>query len=97
MAGYARVSVRQPLCGKQNSNMALKEQNKLLKDKLQLNAEYLNIDLKLNRKNKVRRRTCGMFYCRDSGYFSVNASYKLSCSLTGECFEIATNHTSKPL
>ncbi|HOF55707.1 MAG TPA: hypothetical protein PLD74_07780 [Prolixibacteraceae bacterium] len=50
MAGYARVSVRQPLCGKQNSNMALKEQNKLLKDKLQLNAEYLNIDLKLNRK-----------------------------------------------
>lgn len=52
MAGYARVSVRQPLCGKQNSNMALNEQNKLLKDKLQLNAEYLNIDLKLNRKIK---------------------------------------------
>ena len=26
--------------------------------------------------------TCGIFYCRDSGYLSVSASNKLSCNLT---------------
>ena len=31
--------------------------------------------------------TGGIFYCRDSGYFSVSTSNKLSCNLTGLCFE----------
>lgn len=35
---------------KQNNNLTIKEQNRLLKDQLQLIAENLNIDLKLNRK-----------------------------------------------
>ena len=36
--------------------------------------------------------TGGIFYCRDSGYFSVSASNKLSCNLTGKCFEIGNNN-----
>ena len=32
--------------------------------------------------------TGGIFYCRDSAGFSVSASTKLSCILTGQCFEI---------
>lgn len=32
--------------------------------------------------------TCGIFYCQDSGCFSVSASNKLSCALTVKCFEI---------
>lgn len=36
--------------------------------------------------------TGGIFYCRDSGYFSVCASNKLSCNLTGQCFEIGNKN-----
>jgi len=36
--------------------------------------------------------TGGIFYCRDSGYLSVSASNKLSCNLTGECFEIGNKN-----
>jgi hypothetical protein len=36
--------------------------------------------------------TCGIFYCRDSGYFSVSASNKLSCNLTEQCFEIGNKN-----
>ena len=36
--------------------------------------------------------TGGIFYCRDSGYFSVSASNKLSCNLTGLCFEIGNKN-----
>ena len=36
--------------------------------------------------------TGGIFYCRDSGYFSVFASNKLSCNLTGQCFEIGNKN-----
>jgi hypothetical protein len=36
--------------------------------------------------------TGGIFYCRDSRYFSVSASNKLSCSLTGQCFEIGNKN-----
>ena len=36
--------------------------------------------------------TGGIFYCRDSGYFSVSASNKLSCNLTGKCFEIGNKN-----
>ena len=36
--------------------------------------------------------TGGIFYCRDSGYFSVSASNKLSCNLTGQCFEIGNKN-----
>ena len=36
--------------------------------------------------------TGGIFYCRDSGYFSVSAYNKLSCILTGQCFEIGNKN-----
>jgi hypothetical protein len=36
--------------------------------------------------------TGGIFYCRDSGYFSVSASNKLSYNLTGQCFEIGNKN-----
>jgi len=36
--------------------------------------------------------TGGIFYCRDSESFSVSASNKLSCNLTGKCFEIGNKN-----
>jgi len=36
--------------------------------------------------------TCGIFYCRDCGYFSVSASNKLSCNLTVTFFEIGNKN-----
>jgi len=36
--------------------------------------------------------TSGIFYCRDSGYFSVSASNKLSCNLTGQYSEIGNKN-----
>jgi len=36
--------------------------------------------------------TGGIFYCRDSGYIRVSASNKLSCNLTGQCFEIGNKN-----
>ena len=36
--------------------------------------------------------TSGIFYCRDSGYFNVSASNKLSYNLTGQCFEIGNKN-----
>jgi hypothetical protein len=36
--------------------------------------------------------TGGIFYCRDSGYFSVSAFNKLSCNLTGQCFDIGNKN-----
>jgi len=41
--------------------------------------------------------TGGIFYCRDSGYFSVSASNKLSCNLTDLCFEIGNKTYRQPL
>jgi hypothetical protein len=36
--------------------------------------------------------TGGMFYCHDSAGFSVSASNKLLCILTGKCFEIGNKN-----
>jgi len=36
--------------------------------------------------------TGGIFYCRDSASFSVSASNKLLCNLTGQCFEIGNKN-----
>ncbi len=36
--------------------------------------------------------TGGIFYCRDSAGFSVSASNKLSCNMTGQCFEIGNKN-----
>ena len=36
--------------------------------------------------------TGGIFYCRDSACFSVSVSNKLSCNLTGRCFEIGNKN-----
>jgi hypothetical protein len=43
-------------------------------------------------KTEHQAVTGGIFYCRDSGYFSVSASNKLSCNLTGQCFEIGNKN-----
>ncbi len=42
--------------------------------------------------NNRQLLTGGIFYCRDSGYFSVSASNKLSCNLTDLCFEIGNKN-----
>jgi hypothetical protein len=36
--------------------------------------------------------TGGIFYCRDSGNFSVSSFNKLSCKLVGYCFEIGNKN-----
>jgi len=36
--------------------------------------------------------TGGIFYCQDSASFSVSASNKLSCNMTGQCFEIGNKN-----
>ena len=41
---------------------------------------------------EIRHIICGIFYCRDSAGFSVSASNKLSCNLTGRCFEIGNKN-----
>jgi len=50
----------------------------------------------------LRVRTCdfkdnqpitgGIFYCRDSAGFSVSVFNKLTCNLTGKCFEIGNKN-----
>jgi hypothetical protein len=44
--------------------------------------------------NNMNRQciTGGIFYCRVSGYFSDSVSNKLSCNLTGQCFEIGNKN-----
>jgi len=46
-------------------------------------------------KTEHQAVTGGIFYCRDSADFSVSASNKLSCNLTGQCSEIG-NKTIPP-
>ena len=43
-------------------------------------------------KTEHQAVTGGIFYCRDSGCFSVSASNKLSCNLTVKCFEIGNKN-----
>jgi hypothetical protein len=47
-------------------------------------------NLKYTKKHEAL--TGVIFYCRDSGYFNVSASNKLSCNLTGQCFEIGNKN-----
>lgn len=46
----------------------------------------------LEKVKSKRHITSGMFYCRDSAGFSVSASNKLSCNLTGQCFEVGNKN-----
>jgi hypothetical protein len=54
------------------------------------------IELKINLKPLIDKNaqlvTGGIFYCRDSAGFRVLASNKLSCNLTGQCFEIGNKN-----
>jgi hypothetical protein len=53
----------------------------------------LNIDNGLQDwKTEHQAVTGGIFYCRDSGSFSVSASNKLLCNLTEKCFEIGNKN-----
>jgi hypothetical protein len=55
--------------------------------------EKLNIDNGLqNWKTEHQAVTGGIFYCRNSVGFSVSASNKHSCNLTGQCFEIGNKN-----
>jgi len=51
---------------------------------------------KLNNNNDLKTEhqavTGGIFYCRVSAGFIVSASNKLSCNLTGQCFEIGNKN-----
>ncbi len=48
-------------------------------------------------KTEHQAVTCGIFYCRDIASFSVSAFNKLSCNLTGQCFEIGNKPYRRPL
>jgi hypothetical protein len=53
----------------------------------------MKIHLKpLTEKKNTQLVTRGIFYCRDSAGFSVSASNKISCNLTGQCFEIGNKN-----
>jgi len=43
-------------------------------------------------KTEHQAVTGGIFYCRDSAGFSNSVSNKLSCNLTGQCFEIGNKN-----
>ena len=80
-----------PLRKNKKSPLALK--NKTLQthnptDKHGMTEQTENIKGMSLDKKEGQLVTGGIFYCRDSGYFSVSASNKLSCNLTGQCFEI---------
>ncbi len=46
----------------------------------------------MTEKNEHQAVTRGIFYCRVSAGFNVSASNKVSCSLTGQCFEIGNKN-----
>ena len=55
--------------------------------------------MKLNSDNGLQGQmkehqavTGGIFYCRDSAGFSVSASNKFLCNLTGKCFGIGNKN-----
>ncbi len=48
-------------------------------------------------KTEHQAATDGIFYCRDSGYFSVYATNKLLCNLTVNCFEIGNKNIPPPV
>lgn len=53
----------------------------------------LNNDNGLQKWNTEHQAvTGGIFYCRDSADFSVSATNKLSCNLTGQCFGIGNKN-----
>ena len=84
-----------PLRKNKKSPLALK--NKTLQthnptDKNGMTEQTENIKGMSLDKKEGQLVTGGIFYCRDSGYFSVSASNKLSCNLTGQCFEIGNKN-----
>ena len=58
--------------------------------------DKFNMKVQFDRNLRTdKNRQCitgGIFYCRDSGYFSVSASNKLSCNLTVKCSEIGNKN-----
>jgi len=52
----------------------------------------LEIYLKPLTDKNAQLLTGGIFYCRVSAGFSVSATNKLSCNLTGQCFEIGNKN-----
>ena len=67
-------------------------------DKKEINESIDKFNMKVQFDSDTRtdkNRQCitgGIFYCRYSAGFSVSASNKLSCNLTGQCFEIGNKN-----
>ena len=77
----------------------LKKNKKRRHTSRQRQESKMTITRKLNNDNGLQdwktehqAVTGGIFYCRDSVGFSVSASNKLSCNLTGQCFEIGNKN-----
>jgi hypothetical protein len=78
----------------------LKKNKKTLKHKpTEKKDSKMTMTRKLNNDNGVQdwrtehqAVTGGIFYCRVCAGFSVSASNKLSCNLTGKCFEIGNKN-----
>ena len=79
-----------------NKKSPLLKKNKTLpthnpKDKKMIETSDKQKGMSLDKK-EGQLVTGGIFYCRDSADFSVSASNKLSCNLTGQCFEIGNKN-----
>ena len=62
------------------------------KSKIKMTRKLNNDNGLQDRKTEHQAVTGGIFYCRDSAGFSVSAFNKLSCNLTGQCFEIGNKN-----
>jgi len=77
----------------------LKKQKTLTHKPTEKKESKMTMTRKLNNDNGLQdwktehqAVTGGIFYCRDSAGFSVSASNKLSCNLTGQCFVIGNKN-----
>jgi len=67
-------------------------------DKKEINESIDKFNMKVQFDSNTRtdkNRQCitgGIFYCRDSADFIIFAFNKLSCNLTGQCFEIGNKN-----
>jgi len=79
-----------PLRKNKKSTLSLKNKTFPTHDPTDKNAmTVMNMSLD---KKEGQLVTGGIFYCRDSGCFSISASNKLSCNLTGQRFEIGNKN-----
>lgn len=80
---------------KKKKNITSQHTGTQTKKKNETNDKF-NMKVQFDRNTRTdKNRQCitgGIFYCRDSADFSDSASNKLSCNLTGQCFEIGNKN-----